>query len=124
MHGSKFSPAKYELVHFTRDPEANVAHPLRLPHATIEASESCKYLGIHLDTKLQWNHHCEEMMKKTTRTLSGLSALASSTWGTSLINLRRAYKAVVVPQVMYGCSVWHTPGRAGPMSALINRTQT
>ncbi|KAK9445095.1 hypothetical protein VB005_01558 [Metarhizium brunneum] len=27
-HGSQFSPAKYELVHFTRDPKANSTHPL------------------------------------------------------------------------------------------------
>ena len=29
-HGSKFAPAKYELVHFTRDPRANSTHAL--PH--------------------------------------------------------------------------------------------
>jgi hypothetical protein len=41
QHGSQFTPAKYKLIHFTRDPKANTTHPLRLPHATIKASPSC-----------------------------------------------------------------------------------
>lgn len=52
-HGSQFSPAKYELIHFTRDPKANSTHPLRLPYTTIKASPSCKYLGIQMDTRLR-----------------------------------------------------------------------
>lgn len=59
-HGSQFAPAKYELVHFTRDPEANSTHALRLPHTTVKASPSYKYLGIQMDTKLRWDHHREK----------------------------------------------------------------
>lgn len=40
-HGSQFAPAKYELVHFTRDPKANSTYTLRLPYTTIKASLSC-----------------------------------------------------------------------------------
>ncbi|KAH6704231.1 hypothetical protein BKA61DRAFT_581465 [Leptodontidium sp. MPI-SDFR-AT-0119] len=50
QHGPQFAPAKYELVHFTRGPKANITHALRLPHATIKASPSCRYLGIQMDT--------------------------------------------------------------------------
>ena len=53
QHGSQFAPAKYELIHFTRDPKANTTHPLRLPHATIEASPSYRYLGIQMDSRLR-----------------------------------------------------------------------
>lgn len=38
-HGSRFAPAKYELVHFSRKRKVRTTHPLRLPHATIEASQ-------------------------------------------------------------------------------------
>ena len=110
QHGSKFAPAKYELVHFTRDPKVNTSHPLRLPHATIEASPSCRYLGIHLDSKLRWDHHREKVEAKATKRLSALSTLASSTWGTGLVNLRQVYRAMVVPQMLYGCSAWHAVG--------------
>ncbi|KAJ6436880.1 reverse transcriptase [Purpureocillium lavendulum] len=110
-HGSQFSPAKYELVHFTRDPTANCTHPLRLPHATIKASPSCRYLGIQMDSRLRWDYHREKMEAAATKRLSALSALASSTWGTGLINLRHVYRAMIIPQMLYGCSAWHVPGK-------------
>jgi ribonuclease HI len=112
-HGSRFAPAKYELVHFTRDPKANCTHALRLPHAIIKASPSCRYLGIQMDTKLWWHHHREKIEEGATRRLSALAALASSTWGVGLGNLRQAYRAMIVPQMLYGCSAWYTP-RTGP----------
>ena len=105
QHGSQFAPAKYELVHFTRDPKANTTHSLRLPHSTIKASPSCRYLGVQMDSRLRWDHHREKVEAKATKRLLALSALASSTWGTGMI----------IPQMLYGCSAWHIPGssRAG-----------
>jgi len=113
QHGSQFAPAKYELVHFTRDPKANTTHPLRLPHATIKASPSCRYLGIQMDSRLRWDYHREKVEAKATQRLSALSALASSTWGTGLINLRQVYRMMIIPQMLYGCSAWHIPGKRG-----------
>jgi ribonuclease HI len=127
-HGSQFAPAKYELVHFTRDPKANSTHALRLPHATIKASPSCRYLGVQMDTKLRWDYHREKMEAGAITRLSALSALASSTWGTRMTNLRQVYRAMVVPQMLYGCSAWHTPGkgrynRGSDMVAAIRKVQ-
>ncbi|KAM3547578.1 hypothetical protein ARSEF4850_009934 [Beauveria asiatica] len=109
-HGSKFAPAKYELVHFTRDPTANTTHALRLPHTKVKASPSCKYLGVHMDTRLRWDYHREKLEAGATARLSALSALASSSWGAGLTNLRQVYRAVIVPQILYGCSAWFIPG--------------
>jgi ribonuclease HI len=111
-HGSQFAPAKYELVHFTRDPRKNSTHALRLPNATIQASPSCRYLGIHMDTRLRWTYHREKMEAGAVKRLSALSALASSTWGTSAANLRKVYRAMIVPQMLYGCSAWYTLGQS------------
>lgn len=111
QHGSQFAPAKYELVHFTRDPKANSTHALRLPHATIEASPSCRYLGVQMDTKLRWDYHREKVEAGATKRLSALSALASSTWGAGTINLRQVYRAMIIPQMLYGCSAWHIPSK-------------
>ncbi|RYP01304.1 hypothetical protein DL766_004706 [Monosporascus sp. MC13-8B] len=72
-HGSLFAPATYEQVHFTRDPK-RTAHALRLMHATIQASPSCRYLGIQMDTRLRWDHHREKVEARGTERLSALSA--------------------------------------------------
>ncbi|KAG9229502.1 hypothetical protein BJ875DRAFT_193500 [Amylocarpus encephaloides] len=37
----------------------NTTHPLRLPHATINASPSCRYLGIQMDSRLRWAEGCD-----------------------------------------------------------------
>lgn len=118
QHGSQFAPAKYELVHFTRNPIISITHALRLPHTTIKASPSCRYLGIQMDSKLQWDHHRENVEAKATSRLSALSALASSAWGTGLISLRKVYTMMIVPQMLYGCSAWHEPGIRG--NAMVN----
>lgn len=73
-HGSQFAPANPELVHFTRDPNMNSTHALRLPNATIEASPSCRYLGIQMDTKFRWDFHCENVEAAATKRQSALSA--------------------------------------------------
>ncbi|PWI64462.1 hypothetical protein PCL_10440 [Purpureocillium lilacinum] len=121
-HGSQFSPTKYELVHFTRDPKTSTTHPLRLPHATIMATASCRYLGIQLDSRLRWDYHREKIAAAATKRLSALSALASSTWGTGMLNLRQVYRAMIVPQMLYGCSAWHVPGKGSTSggSAMLN----
>ena len=114
-YGFQFAPAKYELVHFTRDPTANSTYALRLLHATIQASRSCRYLGVQMDTRLRWDYHREKVERAATKRLSALSALASSTWGTGMVNLRHVYRAMIVPQMLYGCSAWYVPGN-GPKS--------
>ncbi len=75
-----------------------------------------------MDTKLWWNYHREKVEAAATKRLSALSALASSTWGMGLANLRHVYRAMVVPQMLYGCSAWHIPskGTTGRGSSMIN----
>ena len=81
-----------------------------------------------MDSRLRWDYHREKVEAKATKRLSALSALASSTWGTGLINLRQVYRAMIIPQMLYGCSAWHTPGskgrgRGSAMVAAITRIQ-
>ncbi len=39
-----------------------------------------------MDTKLRWDYHREKVEEAATKRLSALSALASSTWGTGLVD--------------------------------------
>jgi ribonuclease HI len=80
-----------------------------------------------MDSRLYWDYHRENIEAKATKRLSALSALASSTWGTGLVSLRQVYKAMIIPQIMYGCSAWHNPGngvgRGSAMTAAIAQIQ-
>lgn len=106
-HGLVFATAKYTLVHFTRNTKVNIDHPLRLPGFTITPTSSCRYLGIQMDSKLEWKDHIQRIQQKPTKRLTALSSLASSTWGANLNTLRQVYQAMILPQMLYGCSTWH-----------------
>jgi hypothetical protein len=106
-HGWVFAATKYTLVHFTRNPKVNTKHPLRLPRHTITPDPSCRYLGLQMDSKLEWKDHVQFIQQRATKRLTVLSSLASSTWGANLNTLRQVYQAMILPQMLYGCSAWY-----------------
>jgi len=106
-HGSVFATAKYTLVHLTRKRKVNTKHPLRLPGITITPTSLCRYLGIQISSRLDWREHLQQVYQKATKKLAALASLASSTWGANRNTLRRIYLAMILPQMLYGCSVWY-----------------
>ena len=106
-HGSVFATSKYTLVHFPRNSRVDTTHPLRLPGITIKPALSCKYLGLEIDNTLVWKEHIQRIQQKALQRLTALSSLASSTWGANLATLRQVYQAMILPQLLYGCSTWY-----------------
>ncbi|KAI9035704.1 uncharacterized protein KD926_002985 [Aspergillus affinis] len=81
-------------------------------HATgsiIKPIEYAKYLGIWLDRTLLFDTHRAKALAKANRTLEAFRSISGSTWGTSLLSMRRIYLAVVVPQLLYGAAAWYSP---------------
>ncbi|KAI9036174.1 putative reverse transcriptase [Aspergillus affinis] len=81
-------------------------------HATgfiIKPVEHAKYLGIWLDRTLSFDTHRVKALAKANGTLEALRSISGSTWGTSLLSMRRIYLAVVVPQLLYGAAAWYSP---------------
>lgn len=108
-HRSKFAPKKYQLVHFTRKRNKDHSRNLILGQYTISAKPYGKFLGVRLDTKLNWREHVNQIKGKVTKSIAGLSKLAGSTWGGNLHTVRQMYEAVVLPQMTYCCSTWYIP---------------
>ena len=69
-------------------------------------SESTKYLGFEIDSKLTWRKHIEQRCASTIRVINGLRRYLRLTWGVDTNNLKILYKSVVLPTLLYGCSVW------------------
>lgn len=113
-HASKFAPEKFQLTHFTRSlTRIDKTRPIKTGWGDITPEATCKYLGVTLDSKLQWKAHIEEIRRKTTKTVNALSSLGSSTWGVSLLDMRKIYRGVAIPQMMYACSIWSNSGAKG-----------
>ena len=67
---------------------------------------STKYLGFEIDSKLTWRKHIEQRCASTIRVINGLRRYLRLTWGVDTNNLKILYKSVVLPTLLYGCSVW------------------
>lgn len=59
------------------------------------------------------------MEAKANQRLAALSILASSSWGTGVVNLRHVYRAMLLPQMLYGCSAWYTPAKDSRGNAML-----
>ena len=108
-HGSEFAPAKYQLIHLTNkrlDKDALEAS-VKLPQYEIKPKDVAKYLGLIFDTRLTWKPHIESIKSKVTKSVGALYKITGSTWGGSYTAIRKIYKATVLPQITYCCSVWY-----------------
>ncbi|KAM0724065.1 hypothetical protein Q7P37_000245 [Cladosporium fusiforme] len=106
-HASKFAPDKFQLTHFTRSrTRFDTEKEIETEWESILPSTTCKYLGVVMDQKLNWKSHIEEIRRKVSKSVNALASLGSSTWGVRMSDMRKIYRGVVVPQMMYACSVW------------------
>ncbi|EED12707.1 hypothetical protein TSTA_052300 [Talaromyces stipitatus ATCC 10500] len=82
-------------------PQGRLDVPLTIKGVEIKPMDSIKYPGFYLDTHLTGEVHVqEEMREKAAKLVAGLSSIAGSTWGTSLVHLRKIYMAVLQPQII------------------------
>lgn len=113
---SKFAPDKFQLTHFTRSrTRFDTEKEIETEWGNIVPKTTCKYLGVVMDQKLYWKSHIEEIRRKVSKSVNALASLGSSTWGVRMYDMRKIYRGVVVPQMMYACSVWsNSKGNAAP----------
>ncbi|GBO19757.1 Retrovirus-related Pol polyprotein from type-1 retrotransposable element R1 [Araneus ventricosus] len=72
----------------------------------VKKSHSIKYLGVHIDNKLNWNTHLYHQSKKAAAYLQNLQKIAGNTWGLSLSLRRILYKTVVERMLSHGAAIW------------------
>jgi ribonuclease HI len=134
-HAAKFAPDKFELIHFANprsvsvattkttlqerdiwevpdDPAGHDGMPVVIPGdtpTTLIPKETAKYLGVWLDKHLNFTTHRKKMLAKGAGSLAALRGISGSTWGSSLIAMRKIYQAVIIPQMLWGLSAWYCP---------------
>ena len=107
-HGVKFSPEKYQLIHFTRK-RSNGDDLRSTVHINGFDGKPCdglRVLGVWVDSKLRWTPHAKRAAAKGLACYDAMNRVVASTWGPSLQRSRLLYTAVVRPTMMYGVTVW------------------
>ena len=69
----------------------------------VENVDSCKYLGVHLSSKMQWNKAVDHMIGKANKTLELLKRNLSSC---SSHMKEKLYLSLVRLHLQYSCEVW------------------
>ena len=94
---------KEMVVDFRRRPSAAPA-PVNIQGRDIERVDSYKYLGVHLNHKLDWTHNTDALFRKGQSRLYLLRRLRS--FGVRGPLLKTFYDSVVASAILYGVVCW------------------
>ena len=100
--GMKFHPDKCETIHITRSNNP-VKHQYHLRGHPLAITDSTKYLGITINSKLDWKPHIQNTVAKATRTLNFLRRNLKTG---SVKAKETSYKTLVRPILEYCSPVW------------------
>ncbi|GBN24089.1 Putative protein in type-1 retrotransposable element R1DM [Araneus ventricosus] len=72
----------------------------------INRVKSFKYLGIHVDDRLNWLEHINKQGEKAIKMQQNLKRIAGGNWGISQIHRWTLYKTVIERMLAHGSSAW------------------
>lgn len=104
----KVNEAKTTFTVFTS--RRSIPDTLSLSYGGIDISQSrvVKLLGIHLDGRLRFKRHVDEVMKKSRDAFAALRPLLKARSGLSTLNKLALYRIFVRSTLTYGIVVWNS----------------
>ena len=104
--GLNISALKTKIVLFTWKKDQSLPIPLKVGGRPIELSNSVKFLGVTLDSKLTFNEHIDNITRKATATLMQCKRAVGPTWGLTPKTCLWIYTVVVRPVLSYASVIW------------------
>ena len=104
--GFQFSATKTKCIHFHRLRGVHPPPDLRLRGTLLPFAPHLKFLGLHLDSKLTWEHHIRHLRASCDRSLRVLRVLSGVSWGGDRTVMLRLYRALVRSKLDYGCFIY------------------
>ena len=105
-NGLNISSLKTKIIMFTLRRNWELPKDLLLDGKTIDLSQSTKFLGIHLDTKLNFNEHIKYITEKATMSLMQCKRAVGPTWGLTPRSCKWIYEKAIRPILSDGSLVW------------------
>ena len=98
-----FNPEKCEVLRVTRRTKNVIQSSYRIRNTALKLVSSAKYLGVIIDSKLNFNEHVDCICKKANTTRAFVHR---NTKNCPMKVKALAYKTLVRPQLEYASSVW------------------
>jgi hypothetical protein len=89
----------------------------------LEQVQKIKYLGIIIDSTLNFREHIMYISSKCTKLIPALSKSEKQSWGLSHAALHTIYKGAILPLLLYGAPVWIEALKTGCNKTIYNRVQ-
>jgi len=104
--GLTFSASKTQSVLFTRRRKFQMPPNIMMGGQNIPYSNTAKYLGLTLDSKLSWVPHFNHKIKAAKGHLIKVRGAMGKLWGLPPNLGRWLYTGIVRPSFSYGCLAW------------------
>lgn len=101
----KVNTDKTEVTYFTHKRKNKSITKLKLNNKEIETKSSVKYLGVTLDSKLNYNKHINTTVASAKRTMHTLFPLLNHKSNLNLSLKIYMYKSYILPIILYACTV-------------------
>ena len=104
--GLNISHHKTAMVLFTNRRKIEGLGPLKLHGRDLKMLDEVKYLGVTLDSRLNWNQHLQKIMRKTQTTFALVRRTCRRNWSLIPNIVHWLYTRVITPSIIYGALVW------------------
>ena len=78
--GLKISALKTQMIIFYRNRGIEIPKPIKLHGIEFEFANTIKYLGVYLDSKLNWNMHIHKTVENCTNILFAGRKMIGTNW--------------------------------------------
>lgn len=104
--GLGIEAAKTKAMIFTRKYKVQIPTSVSLNNIIIEVVMSHKFLGVYLDSKLNWKDQTNYIIKKCEKKINILKAVANTSWGADPNTCLVLYRSFIRPHLDYGCALF------------------
>lgn len=104
--GLTVHPDKSELVIYTKNKKLDGFKEPKIFGKEISRHDSAKYLGVILDSRLNWKKHIDYRIGKCIRIFWCCRKAIGKSWGLAPKSIMWIYTAIVKPLLAYGSYLW------------------
>ena len=116
-------PNKTNMVLFTNKRKLNGWKAPKIGNTPIPLQNSFKYLGVTLDSKLNFKEHIKQKCTSTTRTFFQVRQTLAGNWGLSPKIIKWLYITVIRPRITYASVIWWARSTLTHEKTLLQKTQ-
>lgn len=115
--GFKINPDKSSMIHICSSRHHRRAPDIHLGNRMIPLVRKTKILGVTIDNKLKFKHHCLDVKESAKSYLRVLKVIAGRYKRSARTTLIRVVKATILTKILHGSELY-TRGGEGPIKTL------